>query len=417
MPSIPVEELYLTTPARRTLVEQVRTLAAACAARAPEHDRAGSFPHENFADIRKAGLAALTVPTRWGGAGGGVLETVVTLVELGRGDGATALCLSWHLKLLGKLAETGAWPAAIFERVCRDVAQRGALLNSIASEPATGSPSRGGRPATVATRTEKGWRIDGRKTFSSLAPALDYFVTLCSVADPPAAADDQPADERAWFLVPAAAPGLRIVETWDTMGMRASGSHDTVYEGVEVGEDALVEWATPGRTAGAKGGAGWDLATPAVYLGVARAAADFAIGFARRHAPNSLKGQASIGELPHIQALLGEMERHLLTSLTLLYTWADAYDRAPLAQRLTMGPAFAGAKSQITNAAIAIVDLAMRVVGGAGLSRKLPLERYYRDVRAGLHHPPMDDTALAILARAALEVGKSDAASGGAALP
>jgi len=394
MASFATEELFITTEAQRTLLAEVRRLAARCAARAEAHDRAASFPHANFAELRTLGLPALCVPEAYGGRGGGVLDMVLTQVELARGDGATALCLGWHQSLIGKVAETQSWPEAVFAALCRDSVARGALINSIASEEATGSPSRGGAPGTTATPLPDGsWRLDGRKLYSTGAPTLDYFLVLASIAG----------GGRGWFLVPKGMPGLRIEETWDTMGMRASGSHDTVYTDVRLPAAAFVESAVASKAAGnnRSGGAGWNLHVPATYIGVARAAADFAIDYARRRQPNSL--QQPIVTLPQVQATLGEMEQTLLVALTTLYAWARAWDAAGPEERGRLAPGVGGVKSHVTNAALRVVDLAMRVVGAAGLWRKHPLERYYRDVRAGLHHPPMDDAAFAALARAAAE--------------
>lgn len=392
MATLATEELFLTSEAQKALLTRVRTLAAGFSARAAAHDRAASFPHENFAELRAAGLPALCVPEAYGGRGGGVLDMVLAQVEIARGDGATGLCLGWHQGLIGRVAETGAWAAAHYEPLCRDVVARGALINSIASEEATGSPSRGGQPQTVATAMpDGGWRLDGRKLYATGAPTLDYFLVLASL----------PAG-RGWFLVPRATPGLSIEETWDTLGMRASGSHDAVFAGMLLPPEALVERPLTSHGAGfgqGGGGAGWTLHVPATYIGVARAAADFAVAYAGQHAPNSLQGP--IIALPHIQATLGEMERELLVALTALYGWARAWDEADAPRRAALVPGVGGVKSHVTNAAIRIVDLAMRVVGATGLWRRHPLERHYRDVRAGLHHPPMDDAALGALARAA----------------
>ncbi len=139
---------------------------------------------------------------------------------------------------------------------------------------------------------------------------------------------------------------------------------------------------------------------PACYLGIAWAARDFAVQFAADYRPSSLTGP--IAELPHIQQKIGEMEQERITARTLLYSVADRWDRLP-EERASMRPELGLAKTVATNAAIRIVDLAMRIVGGSSLSRSLPLERMYRDVRAGLHNPPMDDSVIAMLARRAVE--------------
>ena len=106
-----------------------------------------------------------------------------------------------------------------------------------------------------------------------------------------------------------------------------------------------------------------------------------------------------------VQRLLGEIEVALAESRAVLFGTAEAWVEAP-ARRRELAPLLAAAKYVATNRAVEITDKAMRVVGGAGLARAHPVQRYYRDVRAGLHHPPMDDVALATLARAALGEGR-----------
>lgn len=392
------DDFYCKDDGDRDLLRTVGAVADRFAERAPAHDRDGSFAHENVRDLRAAGYLRLTVPEAYGGGGAGVFRMVLGQERLARGDGSTALAVGWHLYSIGKQAQSPTWPAEALRGVFRDAVDNGGCINGAVSEPQTGSPSRGGRPTTQAVRTDRGtWVITGRKTFTTMSPALATFVVSATSAE---------LDRTVSLLVPAGAPGLRIEETWDALGMRASGSHDLVLDGVEVPEAALVEPVmrqSPGDTgAEVRGGpsAGWNLHIPAAYLGVARAAVDFATRFAVERRPNSLQG--SIAEVPHIQQKLGEMQRHLLPAYNLLFTLARRWDDDPPA-RETMGNAVAGCKLVVMDAALHVVDLAMRVVGGAGLSRSLPLERYYRDVRPGLHNPPMEDAALAGLARQAVK--------------
>ncbi len=399
----------------RAILKQAGELADRFAARAAKHDREGSFPHENFSELAGAGYLALTVPRTYGGAGGGVFAMVLCQERLARGDGSTALGVGWHLFTLGKQAQAPSWPDALLERLFSAAARGEVLINAAVSEPATGSPSRGGRPQTAARRApDGGWRLDGRKTFTTLAPALTHFVVSATA---------QGIERTASFLVPRGTPGLRVEESWDALGMRATGSHDLVLDGVVLEEGALVE--PSGRDGGGAGpsgaelrgggSAGWNLHIPAVYLGVARAAADFAVTYAAGRRPNSITG--SIAELPHIEQKLGQMQRLLLPAYDFLFSLARRWDTDPAAR-----PQFAAAmgvcKLVVMDAATTVVDLAMRVVGGAGLSRRLPLERYYRDVRPGLHNPPMEDAVLTGLARQAVRaVSPQDLASGAAGTP
>jgi len=397
-PVVLPDDFYCRDDAERDLLRRVGVLADRFAERAPAHDRDGTFPHENIADLREAGYLRLTVPVASGGAGVGVFGMVLGQERLARGDGSTALAVGWHLFTIGKQAQSPTWSPEAIARVFADAAGHGGCINAAVSEPQTGSPSRGGRPTTAAVRTERGtWAITGRKTFTTMAPALHTFIVSASSAE---------LDRTVSFFVPHDAPGLRVVETWDALGMRASGSHDLVLETVEVPESAMVEPilrpSPPDAGAEVRGGpsAGWNLHIPAAYLGVARAAVDFAVRFAVERKPNSLQG--SIAEVPHIQQKLGEMQRHLVPAYNLLFTLARRWDDDPSAREV-MGGAVSACKLVVMDAALHVVDVAMRVVGAAGLSRSLPLERYYRDVRPGLHNPPMEDAALAGLARQAVK--------------
>jgi alkylation response protein AidB-like acyl-CoA dehydrogenase len=137
----------------------------------------------------------------------------------------------------------------------------------------------------------------------------------------------------------------------------------------------------------------------AVYLGVAEAARDYAVQFARERKPLALRGK-SIATLPNIRERAGRMDLLLFQARGLLVSTARAWDAAPCA---SMEAALAAAKVVASNSAIAVAEEAMRLVGGSSLDRASPLERHFRDVRGGLHHPPQDDAALALFARQALD--------------
>lgn len=389
------EDLFVRTDRQRLFVERAAALADQFAQRAPAHDQNGTFPFENYEDLRTSGYVRMTVPPEFGGEGATLTETLLAQERLARGDGATALSIGWHLAGIGKFAETRVWPAPLFEHLCGEVVAQGALFNSCASEVETGSPSRGGRPTTTARRSTDGWILGGRKAFATLAPVLGYALVTAAI---------EGESYNGWFLAPMTTPGVTVVETWNAMGMRATGSHDLVLTDVHLPADALAEPYGPGapssgRAAMPGGGAGWNLHIPAVYLGIARAARDFALEYARTRTTTALAGP--IAELPHVQARLGQIDLDLFAARSAVYTAAKAWEEQP-ERRPALVPLLGAAKTIATHNALKIVDEAMRVVGIAGLSRALPLERYYRDVRAGLHNPPMDDATLTLLARTAL---------------
>jgi len=381
---------YPRTARQATFMNLADDLAGRAAARAADDDRSGRFPFATFRDLHQAGYLALTVPQELGGCGANVLEVALAQERLARGDGSVALAATMHLGHVGMLAQTRAWQPALFQRLCHEVVTEGALINAAASEPDLGSPSRGGLPSTTATRTATGWRLNGRKSWTSLAPALRYFTVLAAVhpnGEPP---------YRANFLVPATTPGVQIAETWDNLSMRATASHDLLLTDVELPEDALLPETGARIPSDPRV---WGLVTGAVYTGIAAAARDFAVTYARERRPNALPGP--IAELQTVQHRIAEIELLLLQARTLIYNTAEAWLAHP-EQQDKLAWQLAAAKYTATNNAIKITDLALRVVGSAGLSRTLPLERYFRDVRAGLGNPPMDDVALTTIGRAAL---------------
>jgi alkylation response protein AidB-like acyl-CoA dehydrogenase len=384
------------TEREQRVVDRACSAAAIAAVHAGRHDREATFPVEGLAELASNGYLALMVPRSMGGEGATVAELVLGSLALAKGDASLALVVAMHTALLGRVRDAHIWPDAQFEEIAGAVASarsgHGALINSLASEPEMGSPSRGGLPSTTAIRKASGWVIRGQKTFSSGSTVLRWGVVSAAVH----AGEAQPYLGN--FLVPMASRGVRIEPTWDTLGMRATCSHTVVFDDVEVGPEAEVPRPTPGSDSLPHERA-WSLNVAAVYLGVAEAARDYAVKFARERKPKALGGK-SIASLPHIRERAGRMDLLLFEARSLLVGMARAWDTAPSSN---MEAAFAAAKVVTSNNAISVAEQAMRLVGGSSLDRSASLERHYRDVRGGLHHPPQDDAALALFARDALD--------------
>ena len=377
-------------------LETASDLATRFSARTDSNDRSAAFPYENYQDMHHAGFLALTLPRDEGGLGATVYEAARVLARLAQGDASTGLVMAMHLSNVGRAAELGLWPQHIYIQIVTAV-KAGGLVNQCASEAETGSPSRGGKPTTIATLAANGWHISGHKIFTTGAPVLAYFIVTATIQTDEA--DDPRNGQTGNFLVPRDAPGLRIVETWDSLGMRLTGSHDLMLDDVTLAAEALVglnSQTTAWQTARS---AVWQqLLVAAVYYGIGAAASDYALRYARTRIPNSL--DKPISELPHIQDKAGRMTLGLRTAAAILFETAargsDPHADVPKAD-------MAAAKYLATNGSLDAVDIAMRIVGGASLSMKSPLQRYYRDARAGLHNPPMDDVALAMIGKQALD--------------
>ena len=401
--------LYPRTERQQRFVDVARALIPALRERAAQHDRDGTFPHENFADIRRVGLPALVIPQEFGGWGANLLESTLTMETLAQGDGSTALSFVMHVQVMGGAVASRGWPQPLFTQVCRDAVERGALINSVATEPKLGSPSRGGLPETTAEPTPRSsvagnvpensssettdWLINGLKTYASLSPEMDYFII-------PAALQDG-SGHVARFVIPAG-PHFEIIETWDSFGMRSTGSHDLKIVNARVTDEQMIGRGAPSpRTTGKMPVNAWFICTMgAVYLGVAQAALDFAADFALTRVPTALG--KPIAELESIRRRLGQAELLLLQARALLYNTARDWDELT-ERRDELSAAVIATKFTVTNCAIEAVDHAVRVVGGAAMARSLPLERYLRDVRPGLFHPLNDDQALLIFGQNALK--------------
>ncbi|MEH6889470.1 acyl-CoA dehydrogenase family protein [Bacillus sp. JJ864] len=348
-------------------------------------DKLYSFPFENVKDLKGIGYTSWTVPKDEGGLGMSLYDLLLFQEYIAQGDGATALCMGWHLGIIHELSENRSWDKKWFSWLCKKV-KNGALINRAATERNTGSPTRGGKLETTAVRKGDTWIISGRKTFTTMAPVLDYFLVSASI---------EGTEEIGEFLVPRTTEGVSIEETWDCVAMRGTASHDLILEQVAVPYKYFVEKISPRSTEKRRG---WLLHIPACYLGIAEAARRYALQFAATYQPNSLKGP--IAMVPNVQRLIGEIELEMMQARTFLYSVAKRYEEE---NKQCMQAEMAAVKYTVTNAAISIVDKAMRIVGARSLSEKNPLHRYYLHVRAGLHNPPMDDMTISLLAQHALQ--------------
>lgn len=370
-------------------------LADLFGSRAAEYEAAGKFPYENYEDLRRSGYHLATVPEKYGGWGASVADVTRAQARLGEGCASTALVVAMQVTQAARALQAG-WPQATLDRVMHGIVEHGYLINSTASEPATGSPSRGGIPTTTATPTPDGYIITGRKTYSTGAPVLHYFVVSAAI---PGSEGEKP--QVANFLVERDQPGVSVERTWNALSLRLCGNDDLVLENVPLGKDALLGSAQKPTPQIAATTAAWGLPVAAVYFGIGRAAAKFAAQYARDRKPNSL--DKSIAEIYHIQEKAGQMELALLSAENTLFAVADLAAAGEAERNPARLTALIGAAKQLaTNKAIEAVDLAMRIAGSASLSMDLPLQRYYRDVRAGLGNPPMDDISTINLGKYAL---------------
>ena len=287
-----LQEIDIATARPRTVVDIARELGPVFAQRASEAADEDKFVADNFASLKSSGLVEAGVPVELGGGGASVDELAAMLRTLAYHCGSTALAFSMHTHQVA----IPAWrwkhqkaAAPVLEPLLKRIAkERIVLLSSGGSDWIGGSGK--------AEKVEGGYRITARKIFSSGAPAGDLLMTgavLESEGEPPMVLH---------FGIPMNSPQVKVLDTWRTLGMRGTGSHDVQIDG-----HVVPEAAVPARRKAGE----WHplfqiIATIAfplvysVYLGVAESARDIAMGLAKRKQPNH-----------HTIELAGRMETEL----------------------------------------------------------------------------------------------------------
>ena len=384
------EKLRPSSAETETHLVAAERLAAVFAAEAAKHDRTGRLPAGPFDRLHAAGLLNLTIPTALGGAGAGLGELVAVVGRIARGDASIALVHAMHLLHMAAIYRRATWPRHLAERIAWEILDGPALVNALRVEPEQGSPARGGLPATVARRTERGWRLDGHKIYSTGSTLLTWAFVWARTADPEPKVGQ--------FLVPMNAPGIRIEETWNHLGMRATASHDVLFENVPLPADHAVDlrapadWAAPDPVQTA-----WNtLTVSALYDGIARAARDWFVAYAKDRRPSNLG--APLATLERFQEAVGEIDGWLAVNRRLIAGAAAEIDSDPA----SLGATEAGLiKRTVTGNAIKAVERALELTGNRGLDRAHPLERHYRDVLCSRIHTPQNDSILVAAGRAA----------------
>jgi alkylation response protein AidB-like acyl-CoA dehydrogenase len=347
------------------IARELGPLFARRAAEAPDEDR---FVADNFATLKASGLVEAGVPAELGGGGADVDELATALRILARHCGSTALAFAMHTHQVA----IPAWrwthqKAAPVEPLLRRIAaERIFLLTSGGSDWIGGSGK--------AVKVDGGYRIDARKSFASGAPTGDLFMTG-AILDTP----EGPLVLH--FGVPMSSPAVKVLDTWRTLGMRSTGSHDVLIEGHVVPEAAVAARRKAGE---------WHplfqiIATIAfpliysVYVGVAESARDLALDLARRKQPTRA-----------VIDLAGRMDTELTGArLGLEHMLAAVRLNAPSAA--TVNQVMTG-KALATRHAIAAVEYAMETAGGIGFYRSAGLERKFRDIQAARYHPLQSGT-------------------------
>jgi alkylation response protein AidB-like acyl-CoA dehydrogenase len=354
----------------RTAVDVARELGPIFARRAAETADEDQFVADNFALLKSSGLVHAGVPKELGGAGASIDELAAMLRTIAHDCPSTALAFSMHTHQVAIPAWRWTHQKAtpVEPLLKRIAAERIVLLSSGGSDWIAGSGK--------AEKVEGGYRITARKIFSSGSPAGDLLMTGAVLEE-----DGKP-PMVLHFGVPMNSPKVKVLDTWRTLGMRSTGSHDVMIDG-HVVPDAGVSLS---RKSGEWHPLFQIIATIAfpliysVYLGTAEGARDIALDLAKQ------KSKQSHNTLE----LAGKMETELAAARLACDWMLDATRKgAPNAE--TVNQVMTG-KQLVTRHAIAAVELAMELAGGAGFYRAAGLERRFRDIQAARYHPLQSGT-------------------------
>jgi indole-3-acetate monooxygenase len=354
----------------RTAVDVARELGPIFARRAAETADEDQFVADNFALLKSSGLVHAGVPKELGGAGATIDDLAAMLRTIAHHCPSTALAFSMHTHQVAIPAWRWTHQKAtpVEPLLKRIAAERIVLLSSGGSDWIAGSGK--------AEKVEGGYKITARKIFSSGSPAGDLLMTGAVLEE-----DGKP-PMVLHFGVPMNSPKVKVLDTWRTLGMRSTGSHDVMIDGHVVPEAAVSLSRKSGE---------WHplfqiIATIAfplvysVYLGTAEGARDIALDLAKQ------KSKQSHNALE----LAGKMETELAAARLACDWMLDAIRKsAPNAE--TVNQVMTG-KQLVTRHAIATVELAMELAGGAGFYRAAGLERRFRDIQAARYHPLQSGT-------------------------
>jgi acyl-CoA dehydrogenase len=367
-------------------VGMARELGLEFAPNAGAHDRDNTFVAENFDALRDAGYLRLAVPEELGGLGASMRQVCYAQAELARHCSATALAVNMHLYITLLQGFRRGNGAADAETVLRRVADEHLILM-------TSGGSDWLWPTGEATATDGGYTVTGRKSFCSQAPVAGVLTTSAPLRK------DDGSREVLMFGIPMAADGVEIVETWDTLGMRATASHDVQLTDVFVPEERVTARRGWNALDGPLLAAAVHIAptVAAVYWGVARAAREEAV----RVVLSRTRGDTPMAEHSTTQRQVGLMDHKLFVSWWALLGSLIVFDQTYTCDPPTVA-AIMHAKRCVVDEAVAIVDVAMETVGGAAFFKRSPLERLYRDVRAGKFHPLTPEATLLYGGRVAL---------------
>lgn len=349
--------------------------------RSMEFEEKGGYPPELFEQLGEMGLMGMTAPEEFGGAGADMVSYTLAMIELAAADGPISTIVSIQNSLIvgailkdGTEAQKSGWlPELVSGRTI------GAFC---LTEPEAGSDASAIR--TRATKTEKGWRIDGEKQFIS-SGKIAGLAMIVAVTNP-----ENPRKGMTVFLVPTDTPGYEVARVEKKLGQHASETCALRFEGLEVGDDAVLGEVGRGYGVALSNLETGRIGIAAQCVGMARAAMDIAVDYAKERKSFG----APLIEHQAVGHRLADMAAKLEAAKQLVLHAAALKDAGlPCLCEASM------AKLVASELAESICSAAIQTLGGYGYIEDYGLAKIARDVRVGQIYEGASDIQRMLIAR------------------
>jgi alkylation response protein AidB-like acyl-CoA dehydrogenase len=362
----------------RRHVAKAETLAKEVLSKhASDVDREARFPEESIAALAKEGLLGLCVPSQLGGLGQGPRAFVAVAEELARGCSSTAMVFVMHVSAQQAIASSSTLKSR--DAILKEIAAGKHLTTLALSEK--GSRSHFWAPVSQLKETADGWTTRAHKSWVTSARKADSYV---STAQKPGAAS--PLESTCYLVRPKGQKTVTIPSAFDGLGLRGNDSSPVSLEDYAVGKDDLVSPLGEGAKTKLEVVLPWfAIGTAGMAAGLCRAAVDATAahlsGTTLEHLGQKLR------ELPTLRARLAQMSARTEQTRALTgYTLGEIEAPSAITPLYVLQTRLAALE-----AAVDVTDGAMKACGGAAFSRHLPVERLFRDARAGWVMAPTVD--------------------------
>ena len=354
----------MPSPEGEAVVELARDFATReLAPQAAAAEEAHSFPREAFRKLGELGLLAMPYPECYGGAGLPYEVYLQALEEIGGAWASVGVGVSVHVM--------SCWPLATFGSDAQRERWLGEMLGGellggyCLSEPDAGSDPGAMRCRATPDPRTGGYRVTGAKAWVTHGGAADFYTLFARTSD-------QTGRGISCFLTPGQAPGLHAQTPERKMGMTASITAGIDFEDMELERERLIGSEGDGLSIALQALDSGRLGIAAVAVGVAQAALDCAVKYARER---RTFGKPII-EHQGLAFLLADMAAGVESARATVLAAARRRDRGlPFARQASV------AKLVATDTAMRVTTDAVQVLGGAGYTQEFPVERMMREAK------------------------------------